>query len=152
MTQLAVANEELFEVSDCELHRNGPSYTLDTVRHFRRQLGPHFELFWLIGADSIAELPSWYKINELADECIITTAARPGYDPTKDIALLRRTLNEKQIETFTSHILDTPLINISSTHIRQRVIAGQPIGELVAKAVHEYIVKHHLYQQTPSGQ
>ena len=78
MVQLAVEADALFDVCDCELRRAGVSYTLDTVRHLRDLHGPAIRLYWLIGADTIRELPNWHKLADLLNECTIVTASRPG--------------------------------------------------------------------------
>jgi len=69
MTVGAIVGEPLLEMSDYDLTRAGPSYTVDTVAHFRAQVGPTVELFWIIGADSLAELTTWRRPAELVDAC-----------------------------------------------------------------------------------
>ena len=85
MARLAVEGDDLFEVSDCELQREEPSFTLDTVRHFRRLYPEDIKLYWLIGADSLPELAGWHEVKQLVDECTIVTVARPGFE-TGDLA------------------------------------------------------------------
>jgi nicotinate-nucleotide adenylyltransferase len=144
MAQLAVEGDELFEVSDCELQREGPSYTLDTIRHFRSLYGDETELYWLIGADSLGDLPNWYAIDQLAAECTIVTAARPGWE-SEDLSGLEAVLEEEQIRHIRQHILGTPQIDISATEIRKRVRQGQSIRSLIPAPVAEYIDAHRLY-------
>jgi len=144
MTKLAVQDDLLFEVSDCELQRQGLSYTLQTVRYFQDFYGSNTDLFWLIGADTINDLPGWYQITQLADACTITTAARPGFD-LKITEALRNILTDIQIEKIRSNILATFLINISSTHIRQRIEKSLPIRYLLPESVERYIYQHRLY-------
>jgi len=145
MAQLAVSEDYLFEVSDCELHRSGPSYTLETVLHFRQLCGPAVQLFWLIGADTISDLPGWYKIADLLEHCTIVTAARPGCE-MNDWHLLGDKLSSPQIQQLKKHVLKTPLIEISATEIRRRVMQNQSIKNLVPPAVNDYIVSSGLYQ------
>ncbi|MBN2376598.1 MAG: nicotinate-nucleotide adenylyltransferase [Sedimentisphaerales bacterium] len=145
MTQLAVSEDYLFEVSDCELHRSGPSYTLETVLHFRQLCGPAVQLFWLIGADTISDLPGWYKISDLLEHCTIVTAARAGCE-MNDWHLLSDKLTSPQILRLKKHVLQTPLIEISATEIRRRVKNNQSIHYLVPAAVNDYIVSGGLYQ------
>ena len=144
MIELAIAGNPLFEVSDCELQRSGPSYTLDTVRHFRRIHGPGVHLHWLIGADSIEELNSWYQIEALVEECTIVTAARPDY-PTSNLSSTLTRLNPEQVKRIAKYLLDTPLVNISATDIRKRSRQGLSINELVPHAVQQYISQKNLY-------
>ena len=145
MARLAVADEPGFEVSDCEVQRDGPSYTVDTIAHFRRTLGPETDLCWIIGADSLTELVSWYRVSELVDACRIVTASRPGFD-NPDLSALRPPLSETQVATLKQGILATPRIDISSTDIRRRVAAGRSARYLVPEAVRTYIEENSLYR------
>jgi len=145
MTRLAIQDEPLFEVSDCELKRQGPSYTLETVRFFRQQ-NPQTQLYWLIGADSISELVVWYHIEQIADECLIVTAARPGYNPP-DTRALKPILTDSQIQRLRQNILETPQIDISATRIRSRIRQNQSVSYLIPPAVIDYIKHQNLYTQ-----
>jgi nicotinate-nucleotide adenylyltransferase len=145
MVRLAITGEPLFEFSDYDLTRDGPSYTIDTVTHFGELLGPHVELHWIIGADSLAELTTWYRVPDLVDACRIVTAARPGWD-TIDWTPLRTVLSEIQIAALQAGVLQTPRIDISSTDIRRRVREGQSIRYLVPDAVREFIETQVLYR------
>lgn len=145
MVKLAIEDESLFEFSDFDLTRDGPSYTIDTVTHFGKLLGPHMELHWLIGADSLAELTTWHRISDLVDACRIVTAARSGWD-TIDWAPLRTVLSDAQIAALQTGVLQTPRIDISSTDIRRRVREGRSIRYLVPGAVQEYIETRALYR------
>jgi len=145
MAQLAVAGDKLFEVSDCELRREGPSYTLDTVLYFREVYAPDITLYWLIGADTVRELPLWYKVGELADLCVIVTARRPGFDD-EDFSFLLKVLTEKQIDQLQKYMLDTPLADISATEIRRQIRNSMPISEQVPEKVAEYIQNKNIYK------
>jgi len=146
MVQLAIDGEPLFEVNDHDLTREGPSYTVDTVAHFREELGLDVVLHWLIGADSLVELTSWYRARALVDSCRIVTAARPGWEKI-DFDVLRTRLSEDQIASLKAGLVDTPHIDISATDIRRRIRAGKSIRYLVPDSVREYIARHGLYQQ-----
>ncbi|MCH8878286.1 MAG: nicotinate (nicotinamide) nucleotide adenylyltransferase [Planctomycetes bacterium] len=78
-----VGAEPGFACDDCEARRTGPSYTLDTVMHFRERLGPEATIHWIIGADSLAELESWHRVSELVEACNIVTVNRPGTVPAQ---------------------------------------------------------------------
>jgi nicotinate-nucleotide adenylyltransferase len=145
MARVAVEGEPRFEVSDCEIRRAGLSYTILTVEAFRQSIGADGPLAWIIGGDSLPELYSWYRISELVDACRIVTAVRPGYE-VPDLAPLRRTLSDEQIERLRGDILPTPSIDISSTNIRRRVREGRSIRYLVPDAVRAYIEQHGLYK------
>jgi len=149
MVRLAITGEPLFEFSDYDLTRDGPSYTIDTVTHFCELLGPHVELHWIIGADSLAELTTWYRVSELVEACRIVTAARPGWD-TIDWTPLRKKLSDAQIAALQAGVLQTPRIDISSTDIRRRIREGQSIRYLVPDAVQQYIETRALYRDGAS--
>jgi nicotinate-nucleotide adenylyltransferase len=144
MCRLATHDEPALEVSDCELQREGVSYTIDTLDHFRGELGSDVQLYWLIGADTIKELPTWYRIGELADKCTLVTAARPGYD-WDDLESLHGVLSDRQIAQIKSHVLNTPLVDISSTDLRRLFENGcVPAGKLPG-SVEAYIRENKLY-------
>jgi len=145
MVRLAIAGEPLFDVSDCELRRTGPSYTFDTVTQFRESLGAATPLAWIIGADSLPELASWYRVPELVDLCRIVTAARPGWEQP-DLSPLAARLSRDQIERLKADVLVTPRIDIAATDIRRRVCAGQSIRYLVPDAVRDFINARGLYR------
>jgi len=145
MAGLACAGEPLFQVSDVEVQRAGPSYTILTVEHYRRQLGPDVPLYWIIGADSLPELGSWYHFRELVELCQIVTAVRQGFE-TPDLSSLEPILSPQQVERLRRSILPTPRIDISATDIRRRIKDGRSIRYLVPDPVREYIEARRLYQ------
>jgi len=145
MARLAVGDEAGIEVSDCETRRPGPSFTIDTVAQFRADLGRQAEIVWLIGSDSLRELPSWHRVEDLVDACRIVIAIRPGWE-SPDWMLLRTRLRADQIERLAAGMLsETPRIDISATDIRRRAADGLSIRWLVPEAVERYIVEHGLY-------
>jgi nicotinate-nucleotide adenylyltransferase len=145
MVKLAIEGEPLFEFSDFDLTRVGPSYTVETVEHFREVLGAQVELHWIVGADSLAELTTWYRVPDLVDACRIVTAARPGWE-TIDWTALHTVLSDAQVAALKAGVLRTPCIDISSTDIRRRVLDGQSIRYLVPDAVCLYIERNALYR------
>lgn len=148
MARLAVQDDNFFDVSDCEMCRSGPSYTLDTVRYFRDKYGPDAELYWLIGADTLGELAWWHRICELLSECTVVTAMRGGCQIDKAAwdKLAASSIQPEQITRLREHICQTPLIEISSSDIRRCVAMGLPIRCYVPQAIRDYIVTHSLYQ------
>ncbi len=145
MARLAVEGDGFFEVSDMEMRRAGPSYTFDTVTEFRKKLGPSDELFWIIGADTLPELPTWYRIAELVSLVRIVTATRPGWQPP-DTEVLSRAIGIDRAQELLANCLPTPPIDVSATDIRARVKAGLSIEHLVPTAVASYIEAHALYR------
>lgn len=155
MCRLGVADEPRFEISDWELGRPGPNYTLHTVEHFRSVAPPRAALYWLIGMDSLSELGTWYHAGELVQACTIVTAARPGF-AAPDTVALARSFAPPQAEHLRRHIVEGPRIDISGTDIRARVRAGRSIRYLVPEQVRQYIEERSLYRAaaqegTPAG-
>ncbi len=145
MVRLAVADEPGLEVSDCEIRRPGPSYTIDTIAEVRRNLGDQAEIVWLIGSDSLPELPSWHRAAELVDACRIVTAGRPGWE-RPDTQALAETLRQDQIDRLLADCIETPLIDISATDVRRRVSRGLSVRWLVPEAVRNHIHARKLYR------
>lgn len=144
LVQAAIAGESLFSCSDFDARRDGPSYTIDTVRHFRSLHGSAAELFWIIGADSLADLITWRQVRELVDECRIVAAARPGWEQI-DWNAYAGVLTDAQIAELRAGVIHTPQIDVSSTEIRHRIKSGLSIRFLVPEVVREYISDHGLY-------
>lgn len=145
MVKLAIQDEPKFEFSDYDLARDGPTYTIDTVMHHRKSWGESARLCWIIGADSLAELITWRRVQALVEACDIITAARPD---SQEIPWdqLRHVLTPGQIAKLQSGVLRTPLLEISSTDIRQRVSRGMSIRYMVPDQVRAYIGLHSLYR------
>jgi nicotinate-nucleotide adenylyltransferase len=147
MVKLAVEGEELFEVSDLELLRPPPSYTIDTLRHLRQLHGPERPLCWIVGADMLADLPNWRRADEVLCQARIITAGRPPWSGQIDSVLQRlsRHFGPQQIQALREGIVSTPLIDISSSQIRQRVAQGRSIRYVTPDSVISYINQHKLY-------
>jgi len=147
MITLAIAGNKMFEVSDCELKKSKPSYTLETVRQFQADYGSNTSIYWLIGADSIDELPYWYEIGQLIDECNLCVMYRAGY-AVPDFTGFTAILGAGRVEKLQRNIIPTSLIDISSTEIRKRLAAEQDVSDMLDPKVADYIRKHGLYQST----
>ncbi|WP_134687178.1 nicotinate-nucleotide adenylyltransferase [Brevibacillus migulae] len=133
MTELAAADHPYFRVSDMELHREGPSYTVDTMRAIR-QMFPHDEFLFIIGGDMVEMLPKWHRFEELRTIVHFIGLARSGAQ-----------YNQEAVSSYVTFV-EMPAIDISSTMIRQRVRAGISIRYLVPDAVERYIKEHRLYE------
>ena len=140
MTELAVADYPYFAVSDMELRRSGVSYTIDTLRELRR-LYPSRELYFIIGADSVAQLHTWHNIEEMLELITFVAAGRPGYEGVME--QVARRLGQRARERII--LLDTPEYDISSTDIRARIAGRASLAGLVPQAVEKYIYRHGLY-------
>ncbi|HWE02870.1 MAG TPA: nicotinate (nicotinamide) nucleotide adenylyltransferase [Tepidisphaeraceae bacterium] len=137
MLRSAVANDARFDVDALELSRGGPSYTIDTVAELTKlQGGP---IHWLIGADMLLYLPKWHRVDELLEKVDFIIMARPGWSIDWDNFPAKfRYLRAK--------VANAPLIAISATDIRSRVLRGLSIRYLTPDVVCEYIEQHNLYR------
>lgn len=149
MIVLAIAGHDRFAVSDCELTRPAPSYTLDTVRQFKREYGPQTSIHWLLGADSIGDLVHWHGICELIDECNLTTMQRAGCEPP-DFGRFEPIWGPERVAKLKRNVVETPLIDVSSTQVRRRVAAGEDVGGMLHPDVIEYVRRRALYRQADS--
>lgn len=145
MVRLAIADNPHFALSRIDMDRFGPSYTVDTVRLFLDGWGAHTELYFLMGSDSLIELPTWRQPDRLMRLCRIVAVGRPGY--RVELSELDRLLPGA---ANLIRILDTPTLDVSSTDIRQRVREGRSIRYLVPVTVERYIEEQGLYRQPGS--
>jgi len=146
MIELTIADEEIFSVSDCELRRPAPSYTLDTVRRFKKQYGPQTEIHWLLGADTVNDLVHWFRIEELIDECYLTTMQRGGYE-SPDFEQCEPAWGAERIRKLRQNVVQTPRIDVSSTEVRKRLRTGGNVNGLLHADVIEYIKRRRLYRK-----
>jgi len=148
MLRLATADDPLFEICDLELTRPGPSYTLDTVRALRDQLGQDLEVRLIIGADMLAELPNWHQVSQLLCSVEFIVAARPPLDQQMEQiwADIQISLGRDASQRLSESVVKTPLLDISSTDIRNRVSQGLSISYLVPESVRAYISVNGLYK------
>ena len=142
MTECAVQDNPYFCVSDLELRREGPSYTVDTIAELRDNLDGA-ELFFITGADAMNDLYRWHEPKRLLCSCQFIVATRQGA-PLDELLLAEKFTAEER-----SHIqvLPTPHLEISSSVIRARIRAGLSVRHLVPRAVEEYIEKRGLYRE-----
>ena len=142
MLELAVAGHEGFAVSDRELKREGTSYTVDTLTEIRSER-PDCELFFLIGADSLHDLPTWREPKRILELATVVAVNR-GDRPLPDLKEIRLHLGEAaaaRIRTVTM-----PGCDISATNIRDRIAAGTSIRFMTPRPVEVYIEQHGLFR------
>jgi nicotinate-nucleotide adenylyltransferase len=152
MVQRAIADNPHFKLCSLEVERLGPSYTVDTLTALRKQLGSDASLFFILGRDTLAELPSWKEPQKLVQLCRLVVAPRrfssevegPGAKDVKPLEEAIPGLRGKVTE------LDMPVIGISSSEIRQRIARGLPIRYLVPADVEKYIREQGLYPTSAS--
>jgi len=146
MARIAAEGNPALEVDRRETMREGPSFTIDTVREIRAELGPGHEPVWLIGADSLPEITSWRNAPDLTNLVQIVTAARPGHDLESALAGLVPALGEASVARLSKGVVPMPLLDISSTDIRARVRDGRSTRYLLPDEVRTYIAREGLYR------
>ncbi|WP_269431147.1 nicotinate-nucleotide adenylyltransferase [Luteipulveratus halotolerans] len=134
MTVIATASNPRFTVSRVDIDRPGPTYTLDTLKDLRAQR-PDAELFFITGADALAQILSWKGVDEMWDLAQFIGVTRPGHVLSDD-GLPKEHVTLKEV----------PAMSISSTDCRDRVADGEPVWYLVPDGVVQYIGKYNLYR------
>jgi nicotinate-nucleotide adenylyltransferase len=134
MSVIATAANPRFTVSRVDIDRSGPTYTIDTLRDIR-SLHPNADLFFITGADAIAQILDWKNVDELWSLAHFVAVSRPGHE------LVISALPAQEVSS-----LEVPALAISSTDCRNRVSRGFPVWYLVPDGVVQYISKHHLYR------
>lgn len=129
MLQLVIDEIEYFRVHTIELEREGKSYTIDTIKALREQY-PQHKFYFIIGADMVEYLPHWKDIEQLVSMIDFVGVKRKNYELNSKYPVLE---------------VEIPLIEISSTNIRERIINGDPFQFFVPKEVYQYIKEHRLY-------
>jgi nicotinate-nucleotide adenylyltransferase len=147
MARLAIAGERGLEVSDLELRREGPSYTIDTVEEVRRLI-PGAEIALVIGSDSVMDLPKWREGARLVRETTVLVAPRPGSARAR-LAKLVPALGAEAVAGIEHGWLAIPEMPISSTDLRARFARGDDVAGLVPDAVARYAREHRLYRAAP---
>ena len=134
MTVIATASNPRFTVSRVDIDRDGPTYTIDTLRDLKAAR-PDAELFFITGADAIAQILGWRNHDELWELAHFVAVSRPGH-----------VLSTEGLPSEDVSQLEVPALAISSTDCRARVREGHPVWYLVPDGVVQYIAKHHLYR------
>ncbi|NQU24761.1 MAG: nicotinate-nucleotide adenylyltransferase [Candidatus Nealsonbacteria bacterium] len=143
MLELAVAGNPGFSVSRFETDRGGVSYTVDTLTHFHGE-DPDAELFFLLGADMLHDLPRWRQAARVCELAMPLVVCRPGTG-TLNFDCLGRIATPERIEQIRRQQVEMPEIGISGTEIRRRTAAGRSIRYHTPRAVEEYIRSNALY-------
>ncbi|GAA1295264.1 nicotinate-nucleotide adenylyltransferase [Planotetraspora silvatica] len=135
MTVIATASNPRFSVSRVDIDRPGPTYTIDTLRDVGAAYGPGVELYFITGADALAQILSWRDVEELFTIAHFVGCTRPGH-----------TLQDPGLPDGKVSLIEIPALSISSSECRERVADGQPIWYLVPDGIVQYINKRGLYQ------
>ncbi|HEU4962675.1 MAG TPA: nicotinate-nucleotide adenylyltransferase [Bacilli bacterium] len=144
MVELAIRSHPQFAVSDWELHRPGPSYTVDTLEHICREY-PEAELFFLIGADNLKLLPKWKAVDRIVELATILAVTRPGFDlhlGAETVLALYPNLAER------IRYIEIPGLDISSTWIRERLVKNRTVEHLLPAEVIGYSKENKLYERS----
>jgi nicotinate-nucleotide adenylyltransferase len=141
LCRCAVDGDQRFVVSDLEIGRPGPSFTVDTLVELNRK-APENELFLIVGGDVAAGLPSWREPERVLSLARLAIAKRRGTARARVEEALHQVTGGDRAEFF-----PMPRIGVSSTLVRRRVALGQPIKYIVPDAVADYIARHHLYRE-----
>jgi nicotinate-nucleotide adenylyltransferase len=144
LCEAAVAGDDRFAVSRIEVDRQGPSYTVETLRTLR-EAGPEDELFWLLGGDQAAQLRSWHEPEEVLRLCTVAATERGAWRRAGIYVEAAELRNSERLVFF-----EMPPVGLSSTMIRRRAALGQPIRYLVPDGVAELIESRGLYRE-PAG-
>ncbi|MDD5093822.1 MAG: nicotinate-nucleotide adenylyltransferase [Dehalococcoidia bacterium] len=142
MVKLAIESNPRFEMSTAEMERSGPSYTVDTVRAIRQEIGPDAKIYFIAGTDALVDLPRWKDPDRVAELCQIVGMRRPSVSEAQ-LTPLKSALPKIYA---CIRFVDVPQIDISSSDIRERVRKGLSIRYLVPLGVETYIQEHQLYR------
>jgi nicotinate-nucleotide adenylyltransferase len=137
MTVIATASNPRFHVSRADIDRDGPTYTIDTLRELHASYGPGSELFFITGADALARILSWKDALEMLSLAHFVGVTRPGFE-----------LTDKHLPADTVTLVEVPAMAISSSDCRARVASGKPVWYLVPDGVVQYIAKRSLYRDS----
>jgi len=135
MTVIATASNPRFHVSRADIDRDGPTYTIDTLRDMRAIYGPEAQLFFITGADALDRILGWKDALEMLSMAHFVGVTRPGFE-----------LTDEHLPADSVTLVEVPAMAISSSACRARVAEGQPVWYLVPDGVVQYINKRGLYR------
>ncbi len=138
MTVIATASNPRFTVSRVDIDRGGVTYTIDTLRDLRDERGEDVDLFFITGADALAQILTWRDVDKLFDLAHFVGCTRPGVDLASPVIA--------QLPPDKITLIEVPALAISSTSCRGRVTESEPIWYLVPDGIVQYIAKRGLYQ------
>ncbi len=144
MLRLAVGGHDQLDISTIEIDRGGVSYTVDTLTTIAEQ-EPDAELFFLMGGDSLKDLPSWREPERLCELAIPLVVRRAG-SPEPDYSSISQLVSPERLDRIREHQVEMPIIELSSTDIRNRVANDRSIRYQTPRAVEKYIETHGLYR------
>ena len=144
MLKLAIGGAEQHVVDDREIRRGEISYTVDTVNELLHE-NPDAQILMVIGSDSLASMEKWHEPKQLLEKVIPAVVQRGG-DPDIDFGVLKDLVTPERIELFRKHVIKMPVIELSSSDLRERIGAGKGIRFRVPRAVEAMIAANKIYQ------
>ena len=141
MLRLALDDRPQFRISEMEIERHGPTYTIDTIKELKDGLNADDELFFILGQDSLMQVPQWHDAPSLIQLCYLAAAPRPGVKKPDLKALEAEIPGIKQRVM----LMKEPKVDITATDIRERVAKGLSVRHLVPEPVNRYIKEQKLY-------
>ena len=142
MTLLAINSNQYFLISDLELKKEGISFTIDTIKYLK-SIYEDTDIYFILGSDSLFQIDKWKDYEELLTLCHFVVAKRPSYNNQE---LENKVDKLNSLYNSSIHIVEGPVLEVSSSDIRERVRRGDYISYLVPRSVEEYIYKHGLYR------
>jgi nicotinate-nucleotide adenylyltransferase len=140
MTVIATASNPRFSVSRVDIDRDGPTFTIDTLRDLKAERGADTDFFFITGADALEQIFSWRDAEELFELAHFIGVTRPGHN-----------LADPGLPPGRVSLVEVPAMAISSTGCRERVRHGEPVWYLVPDGIVQYINKRGLYRDDPTG-
>lgn len=139
MVKMAIDGEESFTASDYEVKKETYSYTVETLMHLNEEYRDS-ELYFILGADSLHDIPTWYKPEEILRLCTVLVYERVGYDTKSDY--------DKLIEQYNANIqfINAKTVDISSSQIRKMISEGEDVSEFLDEEVYDFIKRNNLYK------
>jgi nicotinate-nucleotide adenylyltransferase len=171
MTALAIDGIDGLAASDVELRAPGPSYTADTLTRFRDRSGiPGTQIFFITGADAFAEIETWHRYPDVLELAHFAVVSRPQF-PVERLRVALPSLEDRMVSVDTNRepqianreprtatrdfpsifLVDAPTPEVSSTEIRRRLFAGEPVAAMMPDAVERHIRQHRLYSSSPDS-
>ena len=137
MLRLATRDTSVFKVNPIEIHRIGPTYTIETLQ----ALDPAHEYFWILGADQLTNFCTWHQWTDIVERVHLAVAQRPGSTIVAPNAL------KQWLSTHQRKLLEIPFqpLDVSATAIRKRIAHKQSAQDLLPEVVEQYIHQHGLY-------
>jgi len=149
MVRLALEDRRDFIPCSHEIDRGGVSYTVDTLEWIHART-PGAELFLLLGADSLVDLPRWRSPHRICELALPLVVGRPGVRPP-DFQTLASVMPPSRVEAARTAFVEMPLVSFSSSDLRQRVARGQSIRYQTPASVAAYIEANGLYRSSPTS-